>query len=165
MPADALFEVMAVCAAGFSLPHGRGWNARDAQQANFLQGLKPVPLGTFTQGLKPLPPKEKAPVGPSPVSDPNFRTSNVSTTEFSEFVVENRGEKGALKVLVESLLLAFCTKCRRADIFHKFTNLGALRSVSRSYWHLNRGKFRRIGILPSDSRQSPSRQFFQSNSK
>jgi hypothetical protein len=40
-----------------------------------------------------------------------------STTKSFRFVVENQAQKAPLKVLVESLLLAFCAKCRRADIF------------------------------------------------
>src|ERR1700682_2754684 len=107
MPADALFEVMAGCVAGFSFPHGAALRARDARHANFLQGLKPVRASRFTQGLKPLPPQE-ATFRPRPLLDPHLRIASVSTTEFSGIVVENRSEKSGLKVLVEAFLLAFC---------------------------------------------------------
>jgi len=51
--------------------------------------------------------------------------NQVSTTESEPFVVENGLEKPPLKVLVESFLLAFWMKCRRADIFHRFAVSGS----------------------------------------
>jgi hypothetical protein len=92
MPADALFEVMAVATAvrrrmALAMPAGPNATALDC-------GL----------GGK-----------------------QVSTTDFESFVVENGPEKLPLKVLVESLLLAFYMKCRRADIFHRIAVAGSNR--------------------------------------
>jgi hypothetical protein len=66
------------------------------------------------------------PAGPNNAGAPALNHDSgdkrISTTAFERFVVENGPEKPPLKVLVESLLLAFCTKCRHADIFHGDSN-------------------------------------------
>jgi hypothetical protein len=108
MPADALFEVMAGCVA-------RGGRWPDAATKGARFGKRPLQRETQEGGLRP----------PLQRQESHFNRETVSTTEFRSFVVENRGEKRALKVLVESLLLAFCTKCRRADIFHRIANRAA----------------------------------------
>jgi len=108
MPTDALFEVVAGCVKQIEFRPGAA-----SESARF--GSPPLREKAQEGGLKrPLqrPDRCSGPVG-------------VSTTEFLQFVVENRGEKSALKVIVEAFLLGFCTKCRRADIFHRNGNLPA----------------------------------------
>jgi hypothetical protein len=108
MPADALFEVMAGCVTRVGF--GPGMVSEGAR----LRG-RPLHRQTQCGGLKP------------PLQRPDFRSrrETVSTTELGSFVVENGPKKPALKVLVESFLLAFCTKCRRADIFHRIAVTGS----------------------------------------
>jgi hypothetical protein len=126
MPADALFEVMAGCTAGFSLAH------------------------TETQegGLKP--PLQSA-----------LATATISTTPFAPFVVENRPGKLALKVLVESFLLAFCMKCRHADIFHRSSN----RSVPGTSFTGNSTNASRFSAVFRSGRLLRRAPFHQSKSK
>src|SRR5271154_530822 len=97
MPVDALFEAMAGCFARTGIGLGV---ASDGARL----GRRPLHGETQEGGVKP--PLQR------------IRAVGVSTTETWQFVVENRGEKRGLKVLVEAFLLAFCPTCRRADIFH-----------------------------------------------
>jgi hypothetical protein len=100
MPVDALFE---------SMPTGTGvWRPVSSIRRRMALAM---PANPQDAGI--------------PAQYSREGNEQISTTESTQFVVENRPEKSALKVLVEAFLLAFCPTCRRADIFHRLAVLGS----------------------------------------
>jgi hypothetical protein len=106
-----------------------------------------------------------------PLLDARSGRVAISTTKSRQFVVENRPQKSPLKVLVEAFLLAFCPKCRRADIFHSDRILGrqnanpAANSVPKpavSRFSVVFPSERLLLALTKEARRAP---FHQSNSK
>jgi hypothetical protein len=143
MPADALFEMTVRSAApavpfsGAALGRHLGLLYHDSTMSTYATHVADGPGAAPEDarlGRRPLHGKiEEGGLKPAiQWENRHSERETISTTRFRSVVVENSGEKQPLKVLVESLLLAFRKKCRRADIFHRNKNPPASDTVFRA---------------------------------